>query len=68
MMKKKNQLREWKQLSAEALTKTAVDLAEKQRSLRFLASQGKLKNVRELREVRKNIARLKTLISSPFHG
>jgi len=53
---------EWKQVSEETLKSNLRDLREKLRSLRFLSVSGKLKNVCEIKELRKDIARLLTIL------
>lgn len=53
---------EWKQVSEETLKSNLRDLREKLRSLRFLSVSGKLKNVCEIKELRKDIARLSTIL------
>ena len=44
------------------LSRLARDGAEKLRSLKFDLAAGKVKNVNELRALRKNLARMKTII------
>jgi large subunit ribosomal protein L29 len=51
-----------KQKSKEELQKTLEDDREKLRQLRFDLSAGKVKNVREIRNVKKEIARILTLL------
>ena len=53
---------EWKQVSEETLKSNLRELREKLRSLRFLSVSGKLKNVCEVKELRKDIARLLTIL------
>jgi large subunit ribosomal protein L29 len=53
---------EWKQVSEETLKSNLMELREKLRSLRFLSVSGKLKNVCESKELRKDIARLLTIL------
>jgi len=53
---------ELKQKSKEELQKTLEDDREKLRQLRFDLSAGKVKNVREIRNVKKEIARILTLL------
>jgi len=53
---------EWKQVSEETLKSNLMELREKLRSLRFLSVSGKLKNVCEIKELRKDIARLLTIL------
>jgi len=61
-MKLTTRVKEWRERSAESLTTLLLESQERLRSLRFLAAQGKLKNVRELRTLRQDIARLETII------
>lgn len=53
---------EWRQLTKEALELNFKSLKEKLRSLRFLSTSGKLKNVCEIRGLRKDIARISTIL------
>ncbi len=55
-------MNELKQKSKEELQKTLEDDREKLRQLRFDLSAGKVKNVREIRNVKKEIARILTLL------
>ena len=55
-------INELKQKSKEELQKTLEDDREKLRQLRFDLSAGKVKNVREIRNVKKEIARILTLL------
>lgn len=57
-----NRINELKQKSKEELQKTLEDDREKLRQLRFDLSAGKVKNVREIRSVKKEIARILTLL------
>jgi large subunit ribosomal protein L29 len=45
------------------LQATLQDLREKLRNLRFDLSAGKVKNVREIRKIKKDIARILTIIN-----
>ncbi len=55
-------MNELKQKSKEELQKTLEDDREKLRQLRFDLSAGKVKNVREIRNIKKEIARILTLL------
>ncbi len=55
-------IKELRQKPKEELKKMVDDSREKLRQLRFDLSAGKVKNVREIRQVKKNIARVITLI------
>jgi len=52
---------ELRQKSKEELQKSLQVLREKLRQLRFDLSAGKVKNVREIRMIKKDIARILTL-------
>jgi large subunit ribosomal protein L29 len=53
-----------KNKSKQELEKTLNELRERLRSLRFDLSAGKVKNVREIRGIKKDIARILTSQSS----
>jgi large subunit ribosomal protein L29 len=53
---------ELRQKSKAELQKILQDNHEKLRSLRFDLSSGKVKNVREIRKIKKDIARILTLL------
>ena len=53
---------ELRQKSEAELKQLLLDNKEKLRQLRFDLSSGKVKNVREIRELRKDIARILTLL------
>jgi len=54
---------ELRQRSKSELQKILVDNREKLRQLRFDLSAGKVKNVREIRRIKKEIARILTLFT-----
>lgn len=54
-------IKEIRQKPKEELEKVLYDLKDRQRSLRFDLVAGKVKNVREIRQIRKDIARILTL-------
>ena len=54
---------ELKQKSKPELQKLLIDSKERLRSLKFDLASGKVKNVREIRELKKNIARILTLLT-----
>jgi len=62
-MKKQEKIKEFKRMGRNQLLKVLADDREKLRQFRFDLSAGKVKNVREIREVKKDIARIKTLIT-----
>ena len=53
---------EFRQKSQTELKKILQDIREKLRQLRFDLSSGKVKNVREIRKIKKDIARILTLL------
>lgn len=55
---------ELRQKSKEELQKLLEDNREKLRQLRFDLVAGKVKNVREIRQIKKEIARILTLLKS----
>lgn len=56
------ELAELKQKKQEELRKLLQDSGEKLRQLRFDLSAGKVKNVREIRNLKKEIAQISTLL------
>lgn len=56
-------IKELQQKTASELQKLLQDSQEKLRQLRFDLAAGKVKNVREIRKVRRNIARVLTTIN-----
>lgn len=59
---KKKEINELKNRSDAELHKLVEDSTERLRALRFDLAAGKVKNVAELRETRKRIARAKTFL------
>ncbi len=55
-------IQELKQKSKIELQKLLQDLKEKLRQLRFDLAAGKVKNVREIRKIKKDIARILTIL------
>ncbi|MDP4007165.1 MAG: 50S ribosomal protein L29 [bacterium] len=55
-------LQELKKKSGKELENMARSLKEKSRDLRFQLAAGKVKNVREIRATKKNIAQILTVI------
>lgn len=53
---------ELRQRSKDELQKILADGREKLRQLRFDLASGKVKNVREIRKIKKDIARILTLL------
>ncbi|MDO8551320.1 MAG: 50S ribosomal protein L29 [bacterium] len=58
------ELPELKQKSKEELTKLLQDSREKVRQLKFDLASGKVKNVREIRQIKKDIARMLTFLAN----
>jgi large subunit ribosomal protein L29 len=56
-------INEFKQKSKQELQKLLLDSREKLRQLRFNLASGKVKNVREIRKLKKDIARMLTIIN-----
>ncbi len=56
-------LTELRQKSKNELKKTLQDSQERLRQLRFDLAAGKIKNVREIRKIKKEIARILTLLN-----
>jgi large subunit ribosomal protein L29 len=57
-------LEELRKKSKEELKKLLIDYRERLRNLKFDLAAGKVKNVREIRELKKDIARILTLSKS----
>ena len=55
---------ELRQKSKPELQKLLQDLRERLRQLRFDLAAGKVKNVREIRKIKKDIARMLTLLKT----
>lgn len=55
-------IEEFKKKSEAELQKILPELKEKLRTLRFDLAAGKVKNVREIRQTRKDIAKILTLL------
>ena len=63
---KKKEIQELKNKPIGELERLVLDSGEKLRALRFDLASGKVKNVNEVRETRKKIARAKTFLTQ--HG
>lgn len=57
-------IKELKQLSKDELCKKMEDDREKLRQFRFDLAAGKVKDVREIRQTKKEIARIATILKS----
>ena len=60
------EISELKQKPKEELLKILQDSREKLRQLKFDLSSGKVKNIREIRQTKKDIARMLTLFSQKY--
>jgi large subunit ribosomal protein L29 len=56
------EIKELRRKTKEGLEREAKEKRERLRSLRFDLAAGKVKNVREIRQIKKDIARILTLI------
>ncbi|PIU16204.1 50S ribosomal protein L29 [bacterium (Candidatus Gribaldobacteria) CG08_land_8_20_14_0_20_39_15] len=61
-MKRQDKIKDFNHLDKSALRELLLEKREKLRQLKFDLSAGKIKNVREIRETRRDIARLNTLL------
>lgn len=57
-------MKDFNRMDKPALKEFLTEKKEKIRQLRFDLSAGKVKNVREIREMRRDIGRLNTLLKS----
>jgi large subunit ribosomal protein L29 len=62
MGKRKEKIREFLRMSKGELQRVLMEKRDKLRQLRFDLAAGKVKNVREIREIKKDIARILTLL------
>ena len=61
-------IKELRKLSADKLTEKLTELRNKSRELRFSIANNQLKDVRELREVKKTIAKIITILNQQRLG
>lgn len=61
-MKKKDKIKDFKKMNKKELIRVLNDYREKLRQLRFDHVAGKVKNVREIIEIKKDIARVLTFL------
>ncbi len=61
---KKKEIQQLKTKTPPELHKDLADYREKLRKLKFDLAQGKVKNIKEIQELRKAIARILTIINS----
>ncbi|MFC0282055.1 50S ribosomal protein L29 [Camelimonas abortus] len=64
-MKKKDRLADLRRMSPEQLAEELVKLKKEQFNLRFQRATGQLENTNRVREVRRDIARIRTLQAQP---
>jgi len=62
MSKQKEKIKEFSGIKEEELQRILVEKREALRQYRFDLSAGKVKNVRAIKETRKDIARIKTIL------
>ena len=55
-------IKELRQKSKKELQKMLIDHRERLRNLKFNLAAGKVKNIREIRELKKEVARILTLL------
>ena len=63
IMKKKDKVKDFRKMNKGELQRVLSEKREKLRLLRFDLAAGKVKNVREIREIRKDIARILTILT-----
>jgi len=61
-MKRQDKIKDFKRLDKAGLTDLILVKKERMRQLRFDLAMGKVKNVREIRENRRDVALLNTLL------
>jgi large subunit ribosomal protein L29 len=59
---------EFRDMSVDQLDEQLVKLKKEQFNMRFLRASGQLENVARIREVRRDIARVKTVSNAKRHG
>jgi len=62
-MADKTSAEDLRQMSADQLSEKLIDLKKEQFNLRFQAASGQLANTARVREVRREVARIKTIKS-----
>lgn len=60
---KTRDLQQFKDKSTPELHKNLADFRERLRKLKFDLSQGKVKNIAEIKDIKKNIARMLTILN-----
>ena len=61
-------IKEFRQKSKTDLQKLLQENREKARQFRFNLAAGKVKNVREIRQIKNDIAKILTLLNEEQHG
>ena len=61
-MKKTDKVKDFNKMPQDMLKRTLAEKRESLRQLRFDLTAGKVKNVRQIREIKKDIARILTLL------
>jgi len=61
-MKSKEKLKEYRSMSADALQEKVLSIQEELMNLRFRHASGQLEQTAQLRNLRKDIARIKTVL------
>jgi len=61
-------IKEITQKSEKDLQKDLIEIREKLRVLKFDLSAGKVKNVREIRSIKKDIAKILTVLNTKKHA
>jgi len=63
MSKRVETIKDYKRMGKKELSKLLAENREKMRQMKFELSGGKIKNVREIRRMRRDIARILTLLN-----
>ena len=61
-MKKQDKIKDFKRMKKGELSRVLGEKQEKLRQLRFDLTSGKVKNIREIKEIKKDIARILTML------
>ena len=61
-MKKQDKIKDFKRMKKGELSRVLGGKQEKLRQLRFDLTSGKVKNIREIKEIKKDIARILTML------
>lgn len=59
----KEKIKDFRKMKKEELSRVLQESQEKLRKLRFDLSEGKTKNVKDIRTLKKDIARIKTILN-----